>query len=206
MNRKEIDCTYAEQNDLAALYLAGKLLESDAEAFEAHYFTCESCWSDVRRGGEIRAAFGEPAVASPTKGLSGPSRHDVWPLLAAAAAVAMIALGIRQLSPRPEIVPPEPTYRGERSEALILEIATRPTGQIRLSWSAIEDAHVFVVQVFASDGVSVWKRETSETYTSLERSALPPPRAGISFLAQVEALDTMRQVVAKSDLRPLSIP
>ncbi len=33
MTLKEIDCTYAEQHDLAALYLAGKLPESEAKSF-----------------------------------------------------------------------------------------------------------------------------------------------------------------------------
>lgn len=208
MNVKEIDCTYAEQHDLAARYLAGTLPQAEAWAFEAHYFGCELCWGEISLGEEMRAALGQPAIArvSAETRSSRATRGDAWTLLAASAAVAAIALGIQQLALRPEVAPPETTYRGEGSRTLPLEIAGEPSGQVRISWPANDDARIYVVQVFQSDGVNVWKRETSETSLSLEPAELPPRRPGISFLARVEALDTMGQAVAKSNLRPLPAP
>jgi CHAT domain-containing protein len=52
-----------EENDLVGRYVAGKLPEEEAEAFEAHYFGCERCWSEVRAATEVRAAMERPAGA-----------------------------------------------------------------------------------------------------------------------------------------------
>ena len=60
---KVVDCPGTGERDVAVLYLAGKLPEDEAEAFEAHYFECERCWEEVQRGSELRAALGKPAVA-----------------------------------------------------------------------------------------------------------------------------------------------
>ena len=205
MKPREMDCTYAEDHDLVPRYLAGELPEAEAEAFEAHYFGCERCWASVRQGGEIRAALGNAAIEPiPTD----PAREfgsNAGMLLAAAAAVGVIALGVLQLSRRPEIDSFEPTYRGATAGALPLEVVSQPAGRIVLSWPEVDDAQLFVVEVFTSDGASVWRRETTSTTASLKPGELPP-RPGISFLAKVEALDTMGQVVARSDLKPLSVP
>ena len=203
---KEIDCARIEERDLVALYLAGNLPENEAEAFEAHYFACERCWADVQRAAEIRTAFGKPAlVPFPEPGRQGraalPSARR-WRWLAAAAALALATLGIWQLAHR-GAPPAEPVLRGEAAASLPLQIEVGPGRRITVGWPAHPDAQIYVVQIFGSDGVSVWKRETRETRVSLEARELPPSRPGISFLAKIEALDTMRQVVAKSDLKPL---
>ena len=59
---REMNCTRAGETDLVALYLAGKLSESEAEGFEAHYLGCETCASTLRLAGEIRAALGKPVL------------------------------------------------------------------------------------------------------------------------------------------------
>jgi hypothetical protein len=38
-----MDHSYVEEQDLAESYLAGRLSESERDAFEAHYFACETC-------------------------------------------------------------------------------------------------------------------------------------------------------------------
>jgi CHAT domain-containing protein len=60
---RTLDCHYVEENDLVSRYIAGKLPEEEAEAFEAHYFGCERCWSEVRAATEVRAAMEKPAGA-----------------------------------------------------------------------------------------------------------------------------------------------
>jgi hypothetical protein len=206
VNVKEIDCARTEEHDLVALYLAGKLPEGEAEAFEKHYFSCEGCWEPVRRAAEIRAALGKPGLVP----LPEPGRHGRERLrptgglrwLAAAAALALATLGIWQVT-RPGAPPAEPILRGGMVGSLPLRVEAGPGTRIRLGWSSHPDAQVYVVQVFTSDGVSAWRRETRETRVSLEVNELAPPRPGISFLASVEALDAMHQVVAKSELKRL---
>ena len=200
MNVKEMNCAWVEEHDLVALYLSGKLPE--AEDFESHYFGCDRCWAQVRQAGEVRAALGLPVLAMPPPDRRAGGR-DAWTLLAAAAAIAIMVLGVRQLAQRPEAASPEPVWRGASEASLPVRVSTEPTGRISLEWPTQEAAQVYVVQIFTSDGVSAWKRETTETTVSLDVGDLPPNRPGISFLAKVEALDTVRQVVAESELKPL---
>src|SRR5262245_20938359 len=97
MHMKEIDCTRADETDLVALYLAGKLPEHEAEAFETHYLGCERCAAALREGGEIRAALGKPVLATAPASPEAPRRggsRDVWTFLAAAAAVAAFFYGL----------------------------------------------------------------------------------------------------------------
>jgi mRNA-degrading endonuclease toxin of MazEF toxin-antitoxin module len=46
----------------------------------------------------------------------------------------------------------------------------------------------------------------AETRVSLDQGTLPPRQPGVSLLAKVEALDAMRQVVAKSEQKSLPRP
>jgi anti-sigma factor RsiW len=200
-----MNCAWVEEHDLVALYLSGKLPEAEAEGFESHYFGCERCWADVRQAGEVRAALGLPVLAMPSSERRASGR-DAWTLLAAAAAVAIMVLGLRQLAQRPEAASPEPVWRGGSEAPLPLQVSIDPKGRISLEWPAQEAAQVYVAQIFTSDGVSVWKRETTETTVSLDVGDLPPNRPGISFLGKIEALDTMGQAVARSELKPLSRP
>ena len=86
---------------------------------------------------------------------------------------------------------------------LALKVEAGSEGGFNLAWPSRPDAATYEVEVFASDGVSVWKKEIKEPRLSLDAAVLPGPRAGLSFLVKVEALDSMRQVVATSALTPL---
>jgi len=194
------DCPGKRERDLAELYLAGRLPEEEAEAFEAHYFGCETCREDVERGSEIRAALGRPAVAPVAKGKTTPSS---WRLLAAAAAVVIVGLGVWQLTHQSRETQSSPVLRGGATEALSLKLETLPEGRIKLTWAAHPEAQEYAFQVLRSDGVAVLKQVTRETTLILDRSTLAPPPPGISFLTRIEALDTTGQIVAATDLRPL---
>ena len=200
---RAIDCPNARERDLTSLYLAGKLPEGEAEAFEAHYFECESCWQDVQRGRELRAALGKPEV-EPAARVTRSARD--WRPLAAAAVIAFVGLGVWQLTRRTAGEPTRPVLRGVNSEGLALKVETEPKGGINLSWPAHPDAATYEIEVLASDGVSVWRTEVKEPRLSIGPAVLPAPGKGISFLIKVEALDPMGQVVAKSELKPLPLP
>jgi hypothetical protein len=194
-----IDCKYVEANGLATLYLEGRLSQGEAEAFEQHYLSCESCRNDLQTMSELRAALGKPAVVPiDRRSASAPA----WRLLAAAAAMSIAAFGIWQLAHRPATAPASPVYRGP-NDVLTVKREAFPDGMVRLTWVPNAEAQTYLVEVLTADGVSVWKKETPETKIALESSSLGAHQ-GVSLDARVQALDSMRQVVATSDLISLT--
>lgn len=210
--RQPIDCpaTHEGQRDLAPLYLAGRLAEDEAEAFEAHYLGCEKCREDVRAGAALREVYAKEAVvASASAAASGsvspaPGRRS-WLPLAAAAAIAVLGLGV-WLSRRAVEQPGQPVLRGPSAGALVLKIEAGPQGRIELSWPAHPAAAAYEVQVFSTDGTRVWGQEVNEPRLSIGPGTLPAPEPGKSLEVEVRALDAMRQVVATSDPVPLGTP
>jgi putative zinc finger protein len=202
-NPIECPATVEGQQDLVPLYLAGKLTEEDAEAFEAHYFACATCREEVRAGALLREFYGKPAVAA--AGRPAPTRRS-WLPLAAAAAIAFVGLGVWQLSRRTAEEPGQPVLRGPSAEVLVVRIETAPRGGVELSWQTHPRAAVYQIQVFAADGTRVWRAEAKEPRLSIGSGVLPSPGPGKSFEVEVQALDSMQQVVATSDPIPLKTP
>src|SRR5262245_35228068 len=114
------DCARAEQGDVLVRYIGGRLGEAEAQAFEAHYFGCEGCWAEVHAAAEIRDAKGlDVFAAAPSARLR--TGRDLWTLLAAAAAVAVMVLGLQQLAVRTEATSqPGSVFRSSREEPLTL--------------------------------------------------------------------------------------
>jgi len=52
--RIEMDHSYVEEHDLVESYLAERLSESEREAFEAHYFACETCLERLETANDFR--------------------------------------------------------------------------------------------------------------------------------------------------------
>ncbi len=206
--RQPIDCpaTHEGQRDLVPLYLAGKLADDEAEAFEAHYFGCEKCRADVRAGAALREVYGKKAVvASESASVTPAPPGRSWLPLAAAAAIAVLGLGV-WISRRAAEPPGQPVLRGSNAGALILKIEADQQGRIELSWPAHPAAVAYEVQVFSTDGTRVWGREVNEPRLTIGPGALPSPDAGKTLEVEVQALDAMRQVVASSDPIPLGTP
>lgn len=195
-----IDCPSGGERDLAVLYLAGKLPEEEALAFEKHFFGCEDCWQDVQRGSELRAALGKPAVA-PTVRAIRPAR-TLLPL-AAAAVIAFAAFGVWQLTRRTSVEPTTPVLRGV-SEVFNLEVESGRQGGIDVSWPPHPNAATYEIEVSASNGASVWRTEIREPRVNIGPAVLPAPSTGEAYWIQVEALDAMGQVVAMS--APTGLP
>jgi hypothetical protein len=194
------DCPSGEQRDLALLYLAGRLPEGEAKAFEAHYFECERCARDVEEGTELRAALGRPAVAPAAREIQ--SAWD-WRPLAAAAAIAFVGLGVWQLTRRPAEEAGPPVMRSTLSEVLDLEVAAGPARSIDLTWPPHPDAASYTVHVLAADDTSVWKAQTNEPRLTIGSGAYPAPEGDKALLVEVEAFDSVGRSVAKSALIPL---
>jgi hypothetical protein len=202
-----MDCRRADEIDLAALYLAGRLSEDEAERFESHYLACERCAAALRTAAEIRASMGRPVLApaaAPGKvaGGSGGSWREIGTLLAAAATVAAFFFGMRQMAEREPLVR-DGVLRSASAEAVDLSIAAESDGTVVLSWPAHPRAHAYRVEIVRSDGVPVLKSETEDRRVVVAVGDLPEVPQGVQRLARVEALDALGQVVAASEPRPL---
>lgn len=201
---REMDCTRVDESDLVALYLSGKLPEGDAEAFELHYLGCDRCASALREGGEVRAALGKPVLVPAALPAGRPAAvRDVWTLLAAAAAVAMFFYGIRHLTERQEMVSDSDVFRSESADTMRLNVSPGPAGQVVLEWPPHPDAATYRIEIVRSDGLPVLDSETAGRRILLAIGDLPPRPAGVGLLARVEALNALRQVVARSEREPL---
>jgi Putative zinc-finger len=203
MSMRELTCDIVDAGDLDSRYLAGRLSAEEAEAFEAHFFGCNRCWTAVQQGLAVQSAF-QPdvprAAASRPRTLIGR-----WWGLAAAAGIAAIAIGLSQRSDRPDSTA-EDTLRGGSAGFAVVPSSTRTT--LTASWPRIAKADVYQVRLYTADGVVLFERETPDTFLSVSVRSLTtttsPPAA--EMLWQVQALDGLRKSVARSDLTQVVIP
>jgi hypothetical protein len=201
MSETTITCELVDQRDLDTRYLAGRLDEAEAEAFEAHYFGCDRCWGLVRQGQAVKAALAPPVVSAP-RALPATRRSTPW--LALAASLAVLAGGLqlwRVIGGRQR---PEDTVRGP-SDSLQLVVEFRGD-TLLASWSRLPGATTYRTRFYSEDGVVLLERESAET--SL---VLPPGAQGrlvreTSLLMQVQALDDLRQLRGRSGQRPIARP
>ncbi len=200
--KKPIACpgTDAGQRDLAPLYLAGRLAEEEAEAFEAHYLGCPKCREDIRAGAAMRELYGKPGVAASAR--PSPARRS-WLPLAAAAAIAFAGVGVWQAARRTAGEPGQPVLRSENARVLGLEVETGLDGSIDLTWQPHPKAAAYEVQIVSSDGVRVWGANADEPRLHVGSGVLPAPAPGRPLEVEVRALDAMGQVLATSDPAPL---
>ena len=188
------ECSYAA-TDSAVHYVAGRLSESGAEAFEEHLFTCDRCSNEVRLGLEIKAA------SSRSGGLAGPtSRGALWRPLAVAAALAVVLLGAWQLqrSKGPAV---DGVTRGGDARALAVQARSGADG-VEVSWTPVPRADVYRVEVSSREGALLLKREVPGTSLSMRRDDLAAAAGGALYV-RVTALDSLRQEIAASS--PVSI-
>jgi len=174
-----LTCAEVEAQDLEARYLAGRLSPGEAEAYEAHYFGCERCWTALRLATEARAAFAVPRVAR---------RGFRWARWALPAAAALAAVGVWQLVVRDQS--PTAAFRGDTYSLTVTAVARADS--VRATWPRLAGADVYRVRAFTPDGVLRWERETADT-------TLAGPFGG-ELLLHVAALDPLRAVVAQSRL------
>jgi len=189
-------CPSGGERDTALLYLAGRLSERDATAFEEHYFSCAQCREDVTRGGELREAMGRPPVAMTTA-----RSRRTWLPLAAAAAIAILGIGTWRLTRRGSEETSSTLRAGH--EILKVTVTAGPQGGFEAAWRAPSHAATYAVEVFGADGATLWKGEAREAHVTIGPEILSKPGTGTAPLVQVEAFDAMHQSVARSAPTPL---
>jgi hypothetical protein len=199
-----IDCDWVERNDGVSRYVGGRLGDSEVEGFETHCLSCERCWPELRAAVELRDAAGVEFVARPV--VRPRLEKNLWTLLAAAAAVAVMAIGLRDLTRRAEEIPRETVYRSIAGRALALVVQSNGSGDVELSWTPVPDAEKYALEIVASDGTTVLERETSTPSIRLDGASIPEAAPSITYFATVEARDSMQQVLARSERTKVSRP
>jgi Putative zinc-finger len=188
-------CPYEGELEIRSLYLAGKLPDKDAEAFEAHYFVCERCAEAVEVGGKLRMAFENlPVHADPASTRAA----RTWLPLAAAAAIALVAAGI-WTARRPAELPDRPVLRGGLAGGFAVRVETRPNGATEASWLPPPGATAYVVRVVRPDGLEIWKTETRDPHAAIPLSELTSAGPVEKLLVEVEALDARGRVISSSE-------
>lgn len=181
-----ITCADVESRDLEAGYLAGRLSADDAVAYEAHYFGCERCWPSLKRATELRAVLAKAAPAP---------RFRVTPGLAAAAMIVVAFAGWFMVSRTGR----DPGTTRGAADSLVVH-ATNPAGSFAAAWRPQAGADRYRVRLYAADGALLFERETGDTTLALPADSVP--RGPGRLFWQVQALDALRQPIARSTLTP----
>ncbi|HTY40325.1 MAG TPA: zf-HC2 domain-containing protein [Thermoanaerobaculia bacterium] len=193
---KDLTCQDVHDQDLIVCYLTGEMSEPEAERLEKHFIGCVSCAAELERGAELRLAHGSRLFG--LKKLSGLSMMDnLWTLAAAAAAVAALAVGIASLSAEARRVSTPDAVRASAGSPFSFDARGLSGGEILVSWSRIDDAAIYRIEVIRSDGEPVLTSETTNTRVEIKAGALPPLPAGVSLLIRVRALNALGQSVAE---------
>ena len=190
-------CPYENELEIRSLYLAGKLPDKDAEAFEAHYFICERCAEAVEMGAKLRMALENvPVHAAPASARAA----RTWLPLAAAAAIALVAAGI-WTARRPAELADRTVLRGGLTRDFAVRVETRPNGSTEASWLAPPGATAYVVRVVRPDGFEIWKTETREPHAAIPLSELTSAGPVEKLLVEVEALDARGRVISSGETK-----
>lgn len=208
MSHPPIDCTRGDRDELVARYLGGAMSGPEAEAFEEHFFGCEGCWAAVRRGVEVRAAFEEPAgetslaSGSPTPVVPLVRRHAWWPLAAAAAMLIAAVTSWRAVaSHRPDTARLD-EERGAGAPAVQVRA---DSGALTVVWSPVRGATGYRVRLFTADGDVLLDREVADTVLA-SPAAVPTAPPGTRVFWEVDALNGVRDVIARSALTAARVP
>ena len=212
MTHPAIDCARADRDELVARYVSGAMAGEEAEAFEEHYFACEACWAALQRAVELRAAFEAPATVAPEHPAAPPHdlaasrplarRRSWWPLAAAASVAIAAAAGWRVLA----------THRvggaavdAERGGAAPVVKPRPDTDALALSWSPVPGAASYRVRLFTPDGAVLLDREVADTML-VPAAAVAGAAPDSRVFWQVEALNGVRDVIARSALTAARVP
>lgn len=211
MPEPDTNCPYGDESDIEARYLAGSLSPAESEVFEEHYFCCDRCFAAVQRGNEISAALGATSGTVSTRvdsasHITGRRRFAAWQPALAAAAVVVVALGIRQVAESRAVTrtaaanSAAETSRGGAPALSLTPHSTR-TALVAV-WSSAPAARSYRVRLLGADGSLLFERETSDTSIILSRDLLPGPDDKRIAYWEAQALDALRSVVATSSVVP----
>jgi hypothetical protein len=88
----EMDHAYVEEHDLVEAYLAGRLSERDRDAFEAHYFACETCLERLETANDFREGMRQVAAEDIAQATAAHTRLGLFAAIAALSLRHRLAL------------------------------------------------------------------------------------------------------------------
>ena len=195
------NCPYDGEGEVRSLYLAGRLPEAEANAFERHYFDCALCAEALEMGTKLRAGFGKSPIAA-ARPASPVALVRRWLPLAAAATIALVGIGVWQLGHRSGAAPSS-VLRGGAEVPAGVRVESGENGALSVRWTAVTGAARYAVRVLSSDGAELWKMESERTSVELPRAGFHVA-PGKSLLVEVEALDARGRVLGTSE--PVPVP
>lgn len=194
MDSQPITCELVDERELDRRYVAGRLTDDEAAAFEAHYFSCDRCWGLVKGGAQVRA--GEHREAFPAASRSRPWSRT----LAIAAGIALVMIGTWRVvgSNAPSGTD---VVRGEGDSLAVR--STISAGRWEAAWPSARGQASYRVRIFADDGRLLLTHETKDTTVGLAADSLSVLGRGATLFFEVERLDALRRPVGRSPLVPL---
>ena len=198
MTADQLTCAQVDAADLDLRYLTGKLSDQEADAFEDHLATCERCWALVEQGANLSAARLPDGATAPARTM--PRRYRRWPVMALAASLAVVALGLWQLGPQT----PADELRGD-ADTLVVRLAP-VSSALRVTWSPVLEASRYRVRLHRPDGGLLLERETGDTSFAFPRDSLHLDSRETDLFWLVEALSPTGAVLARSGLVPQPLP
>lgn len=191
MDERPMTCALVDQNELDTRYLAGRLSEAEAAAFEEHYFACDRCWGLVQAGAGVRAALAKGGAVPNVR------PRAWWKPLAIAAGLGIAVLGTWRAVATRE-VPDRDAVRGAGdSLAVRSEVSA---GVWRAAWPSVSEAASYRVRFFAADGRLLASRELTDTTLGIPADSLSAIGQGAPLYLDVQGFDMLRRPVARSPL------
>lgn len=86
-----MNCSRVISENIIERYLDGSLDEATRDAFEEHYFSCESCLAELRTIESVRPVIAQTAIPQ-AQTASRPARPAPWMWVALAASIALAFL------------------------------------------------------------------------------------------------------------------
>lgn len=119
-----VDCQRIEQQGMIERYLAGKLAQAEAEAFEQHYLGCQSCFDELQFQHATAIELRVAPAASTQKAPAGWTIGRTWALAAAAILVlTLVSIPVFYRRQNVETVQERPAQRDRRGD-LIARLAS----------------------------------------------------------------------------------
>ncbi len=166
----KLNCDEITDRALIEGYVGERLGEADAEAFEAHYLTCERCQNELRLALAIREALPKVREA----GLHAPAESEVSVIsrrfkirTAAALAAAAVLAGLLLVRPSKLDEESAPVQREEATGVEVAPSLRAPGGVVAavesFQWSQVPEADLYRITVYDAEAAVVWEVETPDT-------------------------------------------
>jgi anti-sigma factor RsiW len=203
MENSDITCERVEHDGLDTRYLRGDLPEDVAEAFEAHFFGCDHCWTLVHGGIAASAAMSDaPAIVPHRLPVHRPSWRRIGGWAAVASIAAFVLLRVADRTPREPVRTPA-VMRGTGSG--FAATVTTSCDSVIVNWARQPSAVRYRLTIFSATGNALMTTDASASRWSLNAASLGRLARGTTAWLRIEALDSLDLPVGTSPITKLPV-